>query len=205
MEYSKLKLCHYCNYTCHLSRKRFSSRAATWDKLILLRNLQKCDFALWLDADIVVVRPFLIPIQYNTLFSQDYYGINAGAFLLRLNNANRIMLDTVIKKYEEYKHRSSQEQLAIKAFYRQNSHNVSVAENFVTYFPGFFVPKKMKHNKQLRIFPPLRHAAGCPKTSLPCMKWLFQPDHDWKKSCDSLEQSKLYVRRAISSDFRNKP
>ena len=40
MEESKLKLCASCNYTCHLSREKLSTRATTWDKLLLLRKLK---------------------------------------------------------------------------------------------------------------------------------------------------------------------
>jgi hypothetical protein len=206
-EASKHALCRVCNYTCHLSRDRFSTKKTTWDKLLLLNQLTNCEYALWLDADVVVTRPFRLPLHYTTLFSQDFFGINSGVFFIKLNSQNRNMLnETVTHYYDMYKNRSCPEQLAIKAFYRRHAFDhVMVTEHMVSYYPNLFLPKMMKRIKKLRNFPPLRHAAGCPKTRPKCIKWLLRYNFSKNSTCDHLNTTDMYIRNSIKSDFRNMP
>ena len=206
-EASKLELCRVCNYTCHLSRDAFSTHKPMWDKLIFLNRLIQCDYVLWLDADVVVTRPFRVPLHHSTLFSHDFFGINSGVFVIRLDPQNRFMLNESIRRYyNRYKDRSYYEQLAIKAFYREHSfQHVMIAEHMVKYYPGLYLPKRMRKEKKLREFPPLRHAAGCPKTSSRCIKWLVNSKSLSNSTCEDLDEETLFVRKSIKSDFRDRP
>ena len=92
---NKLSYCARCGYRCMLLNNTYATnRSAGWDKLLAIRDAflkWNCSLALWLDADIVVLRAVQLQSIARTSIvgTRDFHGFNTGFMLLARSQASR--------------------------------------------------------------------------------------------------------------------
>ena len=217
---NKLAYCQRCGYRCYLLNDHYmSSRSPGWDKLLALRDVleKECSVALWLDADVVVLRPFRMEPLARTPISatKDFYGFNTGVMLLSKSEAASKLLRAAWEQTEFVPNRLGAEQSAVRYVLHTNAdlkEATTIYGNLVRYPVQLAVSARVKWNITLRLAAPLFHTAGCSMTqkSSTCSTWLQhqlsmaqknwegQPDMGGK--CVTLDVGDALPRKPKTSD-----
>ena len=181
--------CQRCGYRCVLMGEEFAigGRPAGWDKISLLKAafnpaVGNCTAVLWMDADVVVMRPVKVePLTARAAVAAttDYYGFNTGVMLVRRSAAARRLLHKAWRQQAFVENLLGAEQSAIRYVYQHHPElrrNTTIYDNLVRYENSGNPVAFAKLNKSEKMLTPFYHAAGCAMRQHPrsCAQLLLQ-------------------------------
>tara|TARA_B110001452_G_scaffold142931_1_gene118898 strand:- start:130 stop:1227 length:1098 start_codon:yes stop_codon:yes gene_type:complete len=187
---NKRAFCAACGYRCMLWSNYTAGRhdrTPHWDKLAALHDLvsesSSCALTMWVDADVVLYRPFaLLPLMQPgapIAAALDSYGFNSGVMLFsRSREAARFL--RIAWRQPELRN-TVWEQSALRRTLQLSPElrsQVTLYENLVQYPPLIHISDAVKRNRSLRRTAPVYHIAGCFLLSLKktevCSRWLLR-------------------------------
>ena len=155
---NKKHFCAACGFRCLLSTQPQShDRPPAWDKIpLMLEALQQCTVAMWVDADVVFLRPFVLPPPRVPLtFMADANGLNTGVMLLTAGAEP--FLRAVWEKVEWTNHSTWEQQAVRDVLLHDNaSRSVAAVWNSLVWYGRL----ALQHTAVQKATP-LYHAAGC--------------------------------------------
>lgn len=183
LKQNKAAYCKRCGYRCFLLKDHYTTdRSPGWDKLAALKdalNKSGCSLALWLDADVVVLRPVqLAPLARTPISAtKDFHGFNTGVMLLKQSAEVKKLLRASWAQTAFVPNLLGAEQSAVRyTLHMEPSLRSStrIYQNLVRYPQQLAMSARLKWNKTLRTTTPLFHTAGCSMTQKPetCAAWL---------------------------------
>ena len=182
LQENKEAYCRRCGYRCLIFHNQYATdRSAGWDKLLALQDAlsSQCSLALWLDADVVVLRPVrLAPLARTPISAtKDFHGFNTGVMLLSRAKPTDVLLRTAWNQTAFVPNRLGAEQSAVR--YTFHTHKglreaTTIYGNLVRYPIQLAVSAAVKWNITKRLAAPLFHTAGCSmaQRSRTCAGWL---------------------------------